>query len=423
MGFSAYYLWDAAHRASHWLGGGAAFAAVLTCSAQGFELPPVQRASEILTPELLSSEHHEVEERVDSDGFMNHYVIDTRFGRMEAYSTAELRIRVREIGAMNLMYEARATEVFQQAAVRSVKDVRDAAVGALTNPVGTVSGALSGVGSMFRRGADSLFGDPPADTDDSRLRSLLGFYSRKREYAAYFGVDPYSSNEKMHKLLDELTWVSWSGGLGVSVLMSTVPGAAGTGVSAVRRTDSMYQAYSTKTPADLRRLNKERLLGLGLDEKVVDLFIHSTVWTPSERTRFVRALDEMNDVGGLEELVNMAVLTTTDDAGRFRRIQAQMYARLNAGAKPIKTFVPVGELPAAKLEDGSLLLIVPTDYVAWTAPAEALSIQLAHEAKTVQGAEAKQIWFGGRVTPLTRKQLEEKGWTLRDEVEAKLVGN
>ena len=60
----------------------------ITVAAQaGFESAVVLSASKILPPELLSGPNHRVQEKVTNDGFLNIYVVDSKFGSFRAVST------------------------------------------------------------------------------------------------------------------------------------------------------------------------------------------------------------------------------------------------------------------------------------------------------------------------------------------------
>ena len=54
----------------------------------GYEPLPVVSASRILPAELLTGPNHRVQDRVRSDGIVNIYTIDSRFGTFTAVSTA-----------------------------------------------------------------------------------------------------------------------------------------------------------------------------------------------------------------------------------------------------------------------------------------------------------------------------------------------
>jgi hypothetical protein len=77
--------------------------AVPAVAQQGYEQAPVLSASKILPPELLSGPNHQVQEHVTSDGYLNIYQIDSKFGTFTVVSTALLRKRIGEINAMVVM--------------------------------------------------------------------------------------------------------------------------------------------------------------------------------------------------------------------------------------------------------------------------------------------------------------------------------
>jgi len=400
----------------------AALALVSAPLAQAYELAPALRASQFLPPALISGPNHRVAERVENDGFMNHYVIDSRFGRLEVQSTAELRIRIRELDATALMKQAAGSGEFANSAAEGFGDVIEGAKGLVTDPAGSVSGAVSGVSAIFSRGADNLFGDPPSDTEDSRLAGIVGFSKTKRDYAAEFRIDPYSSNPIMQEALDDLAWRGYAGGLGASALLMAVPGGVGVAVSVSGGTDLMNEAYRTLAPSDLRRRNRERLLGIGVDGNVVDLLMRNTVVSPTQQTLLVDALVSMDGVGARQEVVEMAVLTKSDDAARFRQIQAQMYAAFHRRVSPIERFVPVGEVAGARLRDGTLMFLVPVDHLVWTRQVESLVLTLTAKVRSLQGVTGRHLWVGGKVTPLVREKFTAAEWSVREGAERELLG-
>jgi len=117
-----------------------------------YETPQVRKAADLLPPELLEGEHHSVDDRVRSDGYLNYYTITSDYGEFEAVSTATLRTRIAEIGALAELDDLSKTEVFIKAAtdariVAPLKSINQLA----THPVETVTGIPSGIGRMFER--------------------------------------------------------------------------------------------------------------------------------------------------------------------------------------------------------------------------------------------------------------------------------
>lgn len=117
-----------------------------------YEVPWDLKATDILPADLLEGEHHSVDDIVRNDGYLNYYMISSDYGAFEAASTAMLRTRVREIGALAELEELSKTEVFIKAAadagvVAPLRTIKQFA----THPIKTVTGIPRGIGRMFTR--------------------------------------------------------------------------------------------------------------------------------------------------------------------------------------------------------------------------------------------------------------------------------
>ena len=162
----------------------------LTAAAQGsYESPPVLQASAILAREVVAGPNHRVEERVVNDGYINTYTINSKFGRFTAVSTAGLHVRINEINALVKMETVKGSKEYEKSVKEAGGDVVQGIKSLATQPVDTVSGAVSGVGRMFQRAGESLWGSARSEAEGSRWKDLIGFAKTKREYAQLFGVD------------------------------------------------------------------------------------------------------------------------------------------------------------------------------------------------------------------------------------------
>ena len=73
-----------------------------------FESP----ASAHVRAKLLSGPYHSVGEMVTTQGFMNHFTVESTFGEFTAISNDELAYRVREIRAIAILRESSRTQAF-----------------------------------------------------------------------------------------------------------------------------------------------------------------------------------------------------------------------------------------------------------------------------------------------------------------------
>ena len=228
-----------------------------------YEKPPVFEAKRILPAKLLKSPYHSVGAKVTNDGQMNHYTVKSKFGTVKADSTAELKIRVDEIKALSAMERVSNSDQFTRQVKEGGKNVVSGAKALVTRPVDTVKGVFTGIGTLAGRASDALMGDPPSDAEGSRMENAIGFSSTKRDYAAEFHVDPYSTNPLLQKRLEEISWYGYSGKIAASAVSAVIPGGVGAFVSVAKSSDWLEGIPVQTPPSELRKANREKLSGNG----------------------------------------------------------------------------------------------------------------------------------------------------------------
>jgi hypothetical protein len=387
---------------------------------QGYEPAPVLNASKILPPELLSGPHHRVEEAVNNNGYFNIYRIDSKFGSFTAVSTAMLRKRVGEINAMVVMEKIQGTKEYLDSIKEGGLDAMQSAMSLVTSPVQTLSGAARGVGAVFERVDESLFGIARSQSEDSRIKDAIGFSATKRQYAYEFDVDVYSDNQKLQDMLNRISWAGYAGSLTWSAMMAAVPGGAGLAMTVVGTNRVLNEVFRNTPPVALRQMNSEKLNAMGVDPQIADAFLNNTIFSPREQTLFVQALNEMDGATDRRALVRLALSAHDPTSTFFRTRQVQMYAGYNKSVTPLVSFTTFDPFAAGRAANGALVFNVPVDYLVWTgAVAEAMdgANQLVNKLPDVKG---KQLWLTGTLTSRARMEIENRGWQVRDRAETQL---
>jgi hypothetical protein len=397
------------------------FQPALTAAEKGTEMPPVFQASKILPPELVAGPNHRVQEKVRNDGFLNIYTIDSKFGQFTTISTAMLRKRVHELNALTLMEKIQGTKEFTASMKEAGMDTLVGMKNLVTQPVDTVKGADSGLGAAFRRAGDALTGPKRSEAEDSRVKNLIGFSKTKREYAAQFGVDVYSDNKVLQDRLDEIAWAGYAGGLTWAAAMTAVPGGAGLALSISGAHKLLNELFRTTPPGDLRRMNDGRLIKMGVQSEVADLFVNNALYSPRQQTVLVYALDQMMGVANRSAFVNFAALGGSAGIAFFRQRQAEMYLGFHKKVEAIESFVPVGGLAAARTKSGALVFNVPLDHLVWTEPMARFVTGANEFTKGLSGIKQKQIWVAGSMSPMARSELERLGWQIQEQSEDRLL--
>ena len=391
--------------------------AALTCSnglafagESRFEQPPSFDAAKVLPPQLLKSPYHKVDTKVSNDGKMNHYTIKSKLGNLTADSTAELKIRVDEMKALAAMKKVSNSDQFVRQVKQGGMDVVSGTKALVTAPVKTVKGVFTGLGTLVERTSDALMGDPPSDVEDSRIENLMGFSATKREYAAEFRVDPYTTNPLLQKRLEELAWYGYSGKITASAATAVIPGGVGTFVSVAKSSDWLEGIPVQTPPSDLRNANRVKLTDMDVSEDVMDLFLGNTVYSPVQQTKLVQALTHMKGTANRGQFVKFAVLARDANVSFFRTRQAEMYAKLHQSGVSIDRFVGLGNNVAARLASEVLVMCFPVDYLSWTESNAKLAFALDKHIRALPDLKGKEIRLAGGISPQARQALEGMGW-------------
>jgi hypothetical protein len=389
--------------------------------AQPFEHPYCLMASRILPKALLSGPHHRVEDLVENDGYMNTYAVRSRYGSYRVASTALLAMRVDEFAAMAAMDKASGVEDYGKGVwdggAEFVKGVKNLVV----HPVDTLENAASGVGRLFDRAGESVGGSPASKYEDSTGAKLTGFASTRREVAVAYGVDPYSTNQRLQEKLRSVTGPGYAGGLTTMGIKALIPGGVGIAVSSVSGVNWLSGVDLSQPPGDLRMANRASLESMGVQDAAVKAFMGNGELTPTQQTLLVKALTDMRRVGAKSVFVKLAARTVSQDQALFRQRMAQMYAGYHNKVDALKGFVELGELTGAVSSAGKLILCFPLDHLCWT-EAVAKLCRGVDEAVERRNPTSVELWITGTVSPLARKVLEGRKWTVKEKAGRELLG-
>ena len=394
----------------------------LTALAQQYEAPATLMASKIVPKDLLTGPDYRIDDKVLNDGFLNHYKINSKFGEFNAVSNATLRKRIWEIRAMAEMDKVTGTKEFLESFKESGQKTVKGAVGLITHPIASTQGAVSGVAKVFKGAADSIFGAKRSEAEDSKLKDAIGFSKVKREYAFQFSVDVYSRNKPLQERLDDIAWAGYAGGMSLSVALMPVGGAAGAVISVSRLSETFNEIFRTTPPNELREQNAQKLLAMGANPDIVDLYINNVVFTPREQTLIVLALKEMAGTKNRGAFVKYAVPTNDPDMAGFRQRQAGMYTGYHRSVEPIQQFVPFGKFVAARTSGNKLIINVPLDHLVWTEAMAKLITRANSLVDAMKWPTQKQFWVAGTVSPRAVKEMTRKGWKVFEQSERLLLG-
>lgn len=395
----------------------AAIAFFLSTVAFGADLetpPLVLKADAFLPANLLAGNGFKVRERVENDGLVNTYELETKqYGTLKIEGTPTLFARIAEINALTKIAKIEESDAYKSAAEKGAKSPLKGAEALVEDPIGAVKGAATGIGRWMSDVGRSIISDDPNQAGVAK--TALGQAAAKRAYAYEFGVDPYSSFQPLQKSLDDIAWAAAGGGLTMKVAFALIPGAVGIVVSAAGTTDSMRALVRDKSPAELDKINRGKLTAMGVPAAPADRFLANMRYSPQDKTILVGALDSLKDVK--DRALYVAAAARVDDPAKavFMRVRAQMIAEHHQRSKFARQFTEVGGTLFIRDGSGRLHGHFPIDYLANTQALVKKLDTVEGVLAQKKGARGGELWIGGTVPPGTRGLLTSKGWTVHDD--------
>lgn len=282
---------------------------------------------------------------------------------MKAVSTPKLRKTDSEINAIALMQQVESSDGYKDAVIDAGKNTVDGVKQLAMDPKGTVEGAISGVGRLFRMAGETIRSEQGAG-ESSKFENLIGQAKSKRDVAREFGVDVYSANPVWQEYLNRLAWAGYAGKMSLTAVKAAIPGGLGAVATVTGSAKLLSDLVATSSPLKLRDLNRGKLQAMGIDPLLIDLFIDNKTFTPREQTFLVAGLEAMETTRNRDGYLRLAIRTTDSELAYHRARIAYMYAGYHRKQAPIERFVPMGRFVPARTKD-TLVFIVPVDYLIW----------------------------------------------------------
>ena len=370
-----------------------------------FEQPQSFSTSKLLPAEALSGVNFSVEPRFINDGFLNTYIINSSYGKLRVVSTARLFKRIHEMNVIHEIEKMSKTKEFAEGVAEKGKDVVHGAVSVVLHPIDTVTGAVTGVGKLFKRVGENVGGQARSD-EENRFEDIIGYSKTKRDYANELKVDVYSHNPLLQAELDSLTSSGYAGNMLTALAISAFTGPV---ISATGTTNLLNKVVKDMAPPDLRRMNREKLEKMGVLEATADAFVKNSSYTPREQTVLVNVLFEMKNTQGRDQFIKFATHADHYDVTYFRQLQAEMYADHNRNVTPIKQFISLGRFIAGVTKNNAIDVCFPLDYLLWTVDMAKVATALTNKVNALNWVTNKRMYFTGTLSPLARKNLTKLG--------------
>lgn len=414
-------------------------------AAQEYEDPPVLSASD-LYPELqLKTDLYTVNPEVTTDGFLTKTVIESKFGKFTAVGPGMLTVRLNEVEALEKLETLEDSDEFQRGLKDSASEKAEGVQQLFENPQEAAKGFGQGVNRFFKRAAratktgfqtatdvyneevpgmgqesgpgKNLPGateveaavDPEskytkmAKASGNATLNILGFEESRRGLAKRLGVDPYTTNPVLDAKLREVTSALFAGDFAVDVATSLIPGGF------VVNSSTMVGNWIWDTPpGDLRVQIEQSLLQMGIPQEEVDRFLRHYWYPLSYQAVVTKALEAMDDVLNIPEIMPLLLTVTTHDQARFVMDTLNMLAHYHKNVLRLKTVRILGTIVGIDRQN-SLVVMAPVDYMSWM---ETLDNYLN---STDFFENRKIMHIAGAVSDKARAELDSRNWQITEQ--------
>lgn len=397
-------------------GGGVAWSQDTAAEMPGaaYEVLPTFKASDLLSADLMKGDLHEILETVENDGFENRYVIQSEFGTFIAHRTDYVPERVQEVYAIAELNKVTQSDAFAKGVAQAATSPFRALKGLATEPVGTVAGAVRGVGALFSQ-AGEMFTGSRGELEDSAAKELIGFGQIKRSISELLEIDPYTTNEVLQDGIGEVAWAGFAGGLSLAPLTAQVGGGVGTALSGLQNSQTLNSLLTSQSPEALRDINRERLLAMSVDDEVIEIFVEHPWLSPRHETTITAALMGLDGAENRDAFLAQAVTSENEQQSVFLMRQAEAILGFHQNEASVTRFESFPQNVLLHTDDGRVINILPADHLIWSPGASLISGQVSED-----GAR-HELWLMGSISAQAQAAFEQRGWTVRAEQGDKLT--
>ena len=391
--------------------------ALFVASSSGaaeYETQTNKPVKDAVSPTVAAGPDFKVNDPVVADGYMYRFTVTSTYGPFEVTGTGALRKLEQEIWAIGQLKSITRSEAFTKALVTQAGKPLVFAKDVITKPVDTLTGIPKGVGRLFGNIATSVT-TTRKPSQESRTKEALQVGSFKRDYAARFGVDPYSSNAVLQEELDKIGNAAAFGMWTTSAAMMPISGPAGSVISATSLGKSFNNILATEPPSRIRNINEEKLKQMGIPDDVAQRYLDQPVYTPRQNLLLVDALSRLGSATGREAYLNAALVAADEVEANFFVNMAQILRGYHETQGPIAGITMVGALTVAQTKAGLAMIPFALDYGVWTANADRLSQNMKATYKAPAFNGKFEIWVTGAASPTAKQELQARGFRVVEQ--------
>ena len=380
-------------------------------------IPQELNASDILTESEINGPNYTIGDLVLNDGAINFYTFTSDYGNVVAEGIAQLHMRIAEFKAIGAMEEMDRKEVFGDSLKAGLKAPVEGVKSLVKEPIATTKAAGRGIGQFMSNISRSIVsgGDPD---QDNTISVLTGYDVAKRQFAYELNINPYTDNIIAREYLAQISKAAVAGGITPKVALAAIDSGVATAASLTATTQSMKELVRDNPPGKLDKINREKLLAMGVSEGLSEAFLDNYHYDPYEETILVGELESLDGVDGRQNYIQVAVRADADSVAQYYRVKAMMFGAYHTNVEKIKEIRLLPDSGTAYIinKAGKLIVLAPVDDLFWTA-----ELDLWLDKFSTNTIKDKEFWVSGRFSSQARSEFEKRGYVVVENAEKELL--
>jgi hypothetical protein len=389
-------------------------AVALSAGAADYETQTNKPVSQALPPALAAGADFKVNDPVVGDGYMYKFTVNSTYGGFNVTGTGALRKLEHEIWAIGQLKNVTKSEAFLNSLKNQAGKPLVFAKDVVTAPVDTLSGIPKGVGRLFGNVATAVT-TKRNPAQESRASEVLLVGSFKRDYAARFNVDPYSTNPVLQEELDKIGKAAALGSWTASAAMIPISGPASSAITATSLSKSFNNILATEPPSRIRIINEDKLKQIGTNPDVAKAYLDQPFYTPTQNLILVDSLARLGTATGRDAYLTASMVAADEVEANFFVNMAQTLRGYHETVGPITGITMVGALTVAQTKSGAAVIPFALDYGVWTANADRLSQNMKATYKAPGFNGNFEIWITGTASPTAKQELQARGFKVVEQ--------
>ena len=430
---------------------------------KGFEIPPVLKASEFLPKKLLESKIYKISENVYSDGIIDHFEVNSKWGKVRASGFLVLKSKLNQINAIDSLEKIEKEETpFIAGAWNAIKNVAMSPVnfGKLVynffagdssskKEIEYSQDEKSRIEHYYNKQKEYAMNNNDEDEEEvevtnkrfvkiqdtdknyvthvpyeneeiedlSVIEDLMGVKKYAMEIMEQFNIDPDHTNQVLKDKILNIARQKAAGGLTTVLIPSSEVLTVLSGTNTVTGTANSISDY--RNINSHIELIHDGLLLAGCSEKLIKRFKESKGFSNFLKSIIAMNVVRLRYIKNINELIKIATLIDDYETGWIFMNVAALLPTV-AKEETIVRLIKDAPLIAAVTQDNRVIILFAGDHLYWTKGNDLLYRETL-EAIKEDGINAKSIEtrIRGIITPRFKEELRKLGIKLKyvDNVE------